>query len=132
MYILEHIRQLNEIDEMKFIGVYSAFSDAKDAIQRMANKPGFKEYRDGFVIFKLNTDNDNWQEGFISIQRNKDLPGKKIISDIPAWAENEDLVIGESGNQFAKRLCDTKYGINNYYEGSHSEFYHLKAYGAQE
>ena len=55
--------------------------------------------------------------------------GKEKSSDIPSWAKSEKPKDGESGNEFAKRLMDKKYGKGNYKTGLGSEYNKLKKYG---
>ncbi|MBV6419585.1 MAG: hypothetical protein DAHOPDDO_00808 [Ignavibacteriaceae bacterium] len=55
--------------------------------------------------------------------------GKEKGSDIPSWAEGTKPLPGESGKEYAKRLCDGKYGPGNYDTGPGSEYNKLKKYG---
>lgn len=50
--------------------------------------------------------------------------GKQNI--VPIWAEGEKPLEGESGKDFAKRLCDQRYGKGNYSTGGGSEYSWLK------
>lgn len=53
---------------------------------------------------------------------------KEAASDIPTWAKGKKPSAGESGNDFAKRLMDEKYGEGNYKTGPGSEYSKLKKY----
>ena len=55
--------------------------------------------------------------------------GKEMASDIPSWARGEKPLEGESGKDFARRLCDDKYGKGNYDTGPGSEYNKLRKYG---
>ena len=55
--------------------------------------------------------------------------GKEKSSDVPSWAKGEKPKEGESGNDFAKRLMDKKYGKGNYRTGPGSEYNKLRKYG---
>ena len=55
--------------------------------------------------------------------------GKEAATDIPSWAKGKTPALNESGRDFAKRLCDEKYGKGNYPTGQGSEFNKLKKYG---
>jgi len=55
--------------------------------------------------------------------------GKERATDIPSWAQGQKPLANESGNNFAKRLLDEKYGTDNYPKGPGSEFSKLKKYG---
>ena len=52
-------------DEL-FIGAYRTEEDAKAAIERLKNKPGFVSAPDGFQIHRYETNRDHWTEGFIT------------------------------------------------------------------
>lgn len=51
---------------------------------------------------------------------------KEKANDIPSWARGEKTMPGESGKDYAKRLCDEKYGEGNYNTGPGSEYNKLK------
>lgn len=59
----------NQYDETKFIGVYSSMEQAKQAIIRLQNITGFKDYPvDCFYIDEYRLDEDNWVEGFVTTE----------------------------------------------------------------
>ena len=66
VFLLWHIHVLNGEDDEKLIGVYSSELEAKNAIARVADQPGFRDTPDGFEIcgYELNT--DHWREGFVT------------------------------------------------------------------
>ena len=55
--------------------------------------------------------------------------GKEKASDIPSWAKGKKPLQGEKGKDFARRLCDDKYGQDNYDKGPGSEYNKLRKYG---
>ena len=57
------------------------------------------------------------------------LSDKDKANDIPSWAKGKKPKGGESGSEYAKRLCDEKYGKGNYKTGPGSEYNKLKKYG---
>lgn len=58
-----------ELEERaKLIGVYTSEQMANQAIDRMACKPGFRDYQKGFLIDRYELNQDNWQDGFITLQ----------------------------------------------------------------
>ncbi len=65
VYILWHTRDLNGEDNEKLIGVYRSEEDAKAAIERLKDKPGFKEAQDAFEVHKYLLNRTGWEEGFI-------------------------------------------------------------------
>jgi intein/homing endonuclease len=54
--------------------------------------------------------------------------GKAGATDVPSWVKQtgETPFVGESGNEFAKRVLDEKYGVNNYKKGAKTEFNQIK------
>ena len=66
IYILEHIIEQEDSEEIKFIGVFSSIIEAKTAISFLKNKKGFVDYPiDYFQISKETINNYGWKEGFI-------------------------------------------------------------------
>lgn len=55
--------------------------------------------------------------------------GKEKATDVPTWAKGNRPKIGESGKQFAKRLCDEHFGKGNYKVGPNSDFNKIKKWG---
>ena len=55
--------------------------------------------------------------------------GKEKASDIPSWAKGEKPKDGESGNDYARRLMDKKYGKGNYKTGPGTEYNKLRKHG---
>jgi len=61
VYLLWHIDA--EGDE-KLIGAYEKHSKASAAIERLKNKPGFKEQGGAFEIVAYELNKDHWTDGF--------------------------------------------------------------------
>ena len=59
-----HAPDTAEEDEL-FIGAYSTEEEAKAAIERLKDKPGFVDATDGFQICPYEINRDHWTEGFI-------------------------------------------------------------------
>lgn len=59
-------------DRAKLIGVYSDRTAAEQAIERVKNLPGFRDYPDGFVIDEYVLNEDNWSEGFVTVYGSSD------------------------------------------------------------
>ena len=67
VFIVEHVYEKDEIEEVKFIGAFSTIHLAEDAIKFLLSKPGFKDYPlECFKIEKTKLDEFEWKEGFIS------------------------------------------------------------------
>ena len=64
VYVLQHLREDAESEDVKFLGVYSSRAAAEAAINRVRDKPGFRDYPDGFYLDPHALDADHWTEGF--------------------------------------------------------------------
>jgi len=56
----------DEAMSAKRIGFYTTEEKAKAAIGRLKGKPGFRDWPDGFRIYRALLDQDHWVGGFIS------------------------------------------------------------------
>jgi hypothetical protein len=65
VYILWHMNTVDGEEDENLIGVYRSEEDAKQAIERVKDKPGFKDAPAGFVIDTYPLNKDHWEEGFI-------------------------------------------------------------------
>ena len=64
-----HSRPLQDGDtDDKLVGVYATHQDAEAAIQRLKNKPGFKDTVDAFLIEEYAIGRDGWTEGFVTVE----------------------------------------------------------------
>ncbi|TJZ66847.1 DUF7336 domain-containing protein [Chitiniphilus eburneus] len=67
VYILHHVHELPGGEEdVKFIGVYASDAEARLAISRLSEKPGFMDAPDGFDIQKYQVGKDHWVEGYFT------------------------------------------------------------------
>jgi len=57
------------------------------------------------------------------------VSGKEGAKDIPSWAKGNKPYTDESGNDFAGRLCNDKYGKGNYEKGPRSDYNKIKKWG---
>ena len=65
--LLWHIHEMPDgQDDEKLIGVYRTGEDARAAIERLRDKPGFKELPDGFKVLHLRVELDGWTEGYVT------------------------------------------------------------------
>jgi hypothetical protein len=62
--LLWHIHEINGEEDSTFIGVYRTEDDARSAIERLKDKPGFAETVDGFSYERYELNVDHWTEGF--------------------------------------------------------------------
>jgi hypothetical protein len=64
-YLLWYTREWDEGEDTELlIGVYETEADAKEAIRRLRDKPGFIVYPEGFMIVPYEMGKDHWTEGF--------------------------------------------------------------------
>ncbi len=64
----------DEAQGAKNIGIYSSEENAKAAIARLRDKPGFRNWPHGFRILERELDRDHWEEGFINPYDDPDWP----------------------------------------------------------
>ena len=67
VYLLFHIRPSGQL---LLLGAYPYEEDAKEAIQRLKDKPGFVDYPEGFEYhdYELGVEVEQWKEGFTEDQ----------------------------------------------------------------
>jgi hypothetical protein len=64
VFLLEHTARLGQDEDVKFIGVYATEAEAKKAIDRLKNKPGFKDLTGAFNYSEYEINKDHWGEGY--------------------------------------------------------------------
>ena len=65
VFIIHHVRELeDDAEEVKFIGVFSNIEKAQAAVDKIQNKPGFCDFKDGFSIESHTLNRIGWLEGF--------------------------------------------------------------------
>ena len=68
VFLVWHVHQISDHDEdEKLIGVYRTENDAKAAITRLQDKPGFRESPAGFEIVAYQLNRDHWIEGYFTV-----------------------------------------------------------------
>jgi hypothetical protein len=66
VFLLWYVQAPDTADEDELlIGVYSAEEEARMAIERLKDKPGFVDAPSGFQIHPYRVNRDSWTEGFI-------------------------------------------------------------------
>ena len=66
VYVLWHVHG-SSAENAKLIGVYRTDSDARAAIERLRDRPGFRDHPTGFLIDPYVLNGDHWSEGFSSV-----------------------------------------------------------------
>ncbi len=65
VFLLWYVLAPDSADEDEFlIGAYGSEEEAKAAIRRLKDKPGFIDARGGFQIHPYEMNRDHWTEGF--------------------------------------------------------------------
>ena len=67
VYVLEHVREIDECDDIKRIGVYASPAEAELARERSISLPGFRDDPDGFHISEYEVGRDHWTSGFVTV-----------------------------------------------------------------
>ena len=77
LYIVEHLHILyDDVEDIKFLGVFSTKEKAEKAIQILSKQPGFKDFPkiiddndiENFYIIKVVVDEiAEWKEGFTTV-----------------------------------------------------------------
>ena len=66
VFLLWHTQELKDGEEdEKLIGVYRTEADAKNAVERVGDKPGFAMFPSGFEICPYELNQDHWIDGFV-------------------------------------------------------------------
>lgn len=71
LYILHHYDQetYDNNDHEKIIGVYSTEKHAEQAIERLRDKPGFRDFPERWFISRMVLDKDSaWTDGFVTMR----------------------------------------------------------------
>ncbi len=86
VYDLWFTREYDDREDTELrIGIYASEADAWGTVEQLRNKPGFREYPDGFEVHPVQLGMTGWQEGFVTEfgPPPKDALGEAF--DLPAW-----------------------------------------------
>lgn len=119
----------NGDDEIEILAFFSTKEKARKALKELLKIPELKLITDRLDVYEENINWKEWSEGFITtkealrkIREDKNeenykykkpkshLSDKENAEDVPAWAAGKRPYKGESGEEFAKRLMNEKYG----------------------
>lgn len=64
VYILQHEHELDDVADVKMIGVYGTEAEALAARDRLSTAPGFSDQPDGFSVDAYELGQDHWTDGF--------------------------------------------------------------------
>lgn len=65
VFLVQHAYEIEGMDEIKTIGIYSTEENAKKVVEEYKKLPGFKDYPEGFYIGSYELDKSFWEDGFI-------------------------------------------------------------------
>jgi hypothetical protein len=69
VFDLWYIRGYHDREDTELhIGVYGTRENAENAVERLKDKPGFRDWPDGFEVRSVTLDRDHWTEGFRSVR----------------------------------------------------------------
>jgi len=67
VYVVQHSHLLpNGVDDVKLIGAFSSKERARQAIEKLGGKPGFRSSHSGFAVDLYRLNQIHWEEGFSS------------------------------------------------------------------
>jgi hypothetical protein len=66
VYLLQHVYERDDTEQVKTIGIYSSESSARLAADRLRAQPGFRDHPEGFEIGPYLLDKDYWADGFVT------------------------------------------------------------------
>jgi len=72
-------------DEEKLIGIYSTEDKAKEAIERLRTRPGFRESPDCFEIHPQRVGATSWDEGFVRVRETRSQKEHRKRYSLMAW-----------------------------------------------
>ncbi|CAH1673776.1 Mobile element protein [Hyphomicrobiales bacterium] len=71
-------------DTLLHIGIYVTAKDCEEVIEKLSDKPGFRDYPEGFSFEAVTLGSTGWQEGFVTVY----YPAKeREAEDFPAIPE---------------------------------------------
>lgn len=86
VYDLWFVREYDHREDTALhIGIYATETDALAVVERLKDKPGFRDFPEGFDIIATKLGMTGWLEGFVTNigPPPKDALGEAI--DLPAW-----------------------------------------------
>ena len=64
VFVLNHVITRGDVEDLKLVGVYSTEANARAAIDRLKDKPGFRDPRGKFISDPYFLNMDYWADGF--------------------------------------------------------------------
>jgi len=70
------------------IGIFSSEQAAQDAIARLRDKPGFRDFPEGFEAHATRLDDPGWTAGFVTKFGPPPKDAAAEAFDLPAWIDD--------------------------------------------
>lgn len=67
VFLVQHSRDLDEGEDVKIIGVFSAEGLARAAVAELRAQKGFCDYPEGFSVDPYVLDRAYWEDGFVAV-----------------------------------------------------------------
>jgi hypothetical protein len=78
IYLLSHVHEFEDgHEDTKIIGIFSTREKAEAALDHVRNRPGFRDWPEGFDISEYGLDGLEWSEGYDTIRAGEYLPDDK-------------------------------------------------------
>ena len=86
VYDLWFVREYEHREDTQLhIGIYASEADAAAAVEALKDKPGFRDYPEGFDIVPTRLGLTGWQDGFVTNIGPPPKDAKGEAFDVPAW-----------------------------------------------
>jgi len=116
VYLLWHVHEFEDQGDCeKLIGVYASESDAKSAIDRVKDQPGFRYQPKGFQVCPYTLGEDQWTDGYstmTSIYVRNTTPSDQKYVCVSAAIHPDDVY----------EICDKSNLTENEWEFSNGDF----------
>ncbi|MDR2879433.1 MAG: serine kinase [Fusobacteriales bacterium] len=66
LYLIEHIIKIGAFSEGKIVGITSTKEKAEEIVKEYEKKIGFKKYKNGFRVKRMELDKNYYENGFKS------------------------------------------------------------------
>ena len=75
VFLVQHVHILEDGEEsIKTIGIYSSKEAAQQAVERLRLQPGFCDTPEGFTVDLYWLDQDDWEEGYVTVGKSTTNP----------------------------------------------------------
>lgn len=125
IYILHFERTYQVFDSYMLLGVFTSQQEADAALKEYETMNGFASQTERLRVCAYKPGDLHWRDGFVT------RSAGPAICDIPPWAADVPLKLGEDAESYARRLLDAHRGVGSYPTGWGSEYAELKKYATR-